>query len=78
MTQAPIGHPTSSTIEEIHRIKKLLARPNVLTVSIFEAVAARTIAFNLLVDAVRRGAVSFEDVADLLPGPMDERAISND
>jgi hypothetical protein len=78
MTQAPIGQPPASTFEEVHRIKKLLARGNVLTVSIFEAVAARTIAFNLIVDGVRRGAVSFEDVADLLPGPIDEGAISND
>jgi hypothetical protein len=58
---------TTSTFEEVKRIRKLLARANLPTANVFEAVAARTIAYRLLADGVRRGVVRFGDVLDLLP-----------
>jgi hypothetical protein len=60
----------TSASEELQRIRKLLTRANLPSANVFEAVAARTIAYRLLADAVRRGAVDITDVIDLLPADM--------
>jgi hypothetical protein len=70
MVKARLGRltaSTTSTFEEVDRIRKLLARANLPTTNVFEAAAARKIACRLLADGVRRGAVRFGDVLDLLP-----------
>lgn len=58
---------TTSTFEEVHRIRKLLAQANLPTANAFEAVTARRIAYRLLADGIRRGVVHVGDVVDLLP-----------
>jgi hypothetical protein len=70
MVRARLGRltaSTTSTFAEVKRIRKLLARASLPTANVFEAVAARTIAYRLLADGVRRGVVRFADVLDLLP-----------
>jgi hypothetical protein len=70
MVKASIGRlstDTTNTFEEVQRIRKLLVRANLPTANIFEAVAARTIAYRLISSGVQRGVVDFGDFLDLLP-----------
>jgi hypothetical protein len=73
MVKAPIGRlttDTTSTVEEIHRIRRLLARADLPTSTPSEAAAARTVAYRLTCEGLRRGVIDFADIADLLPTGM--------
>lgn len=58
---------TTSTFEEVHRIRKLLARASDPRLHPFEAVAARAIAYRLISSGLQRGVADFGDFLDLLP-----------
>ena len=58
---------TTSTFEEAHRIRKLLARASDPRLHPFEAVAARTIAYRMISSGLQRGVADFGDFLDLLP-----------
>ena len=63
----------TSTFEELRRIRRLLVRASFPTTNNFEAAAARTVAYRLACDGIRRGVISFADIADLLPEDMYSR-----
>jgi hypothetical protein len=70
MAGASLGQLTSdttSTFEEVHRIRKLLARASDPRLHPFEAVAARTIAYRLVSSGLQRGVADFGEFLDLLP-----------
>lgn len=58
---------TTSTFEEVNRVRKLLARASDPRLHPFEAVAARTIAYRLVSNGLQRGVADFGEFLDLLP-----------
>jgi hypothetical protein len=54
----------------VQRIRKLLVVANDPRSNTFEATSARTIAYTLLCNGIRRGVVDFGDFLDLMPADM--------
>jgi hypothetical protein len=70
MAGTSLGRLTSdstSTFEEVDRIRKLLARASDPRLHPIEAVVARTIAYRLISSGLQRGVADFGDFLDLLP-----------
>jgi hypothetical protein len=65
-----ISSDTTSTVEELYRIRRLLARSHFPTANLFEAETMRSVAYRLACDGIRRGVFDFSDIADLIPGDM--------